>query len=193
MTRSPASPGALLPGLREAKLARFRAGQVLFDKVYSPADGLGPAFNENQCSACHTVPASGGTSGFERVVKATRFGDRGVCDLLTGEGAENIRSQAIPLLKARGVEREAIPAGAAVGRFTPRFLFGLGLVEAVPEEAIVAGEDGDDADGDGISGRAGRQVSSELVAREQRGAASAQHIDLAVLAAAGYPERQTQR
>lgn len=155
-------PGTPLPGLRDAELARFRAGQVLFDKVYSPEEGLGPAFNENQCSACHTVPASGGTSGFERVVKATRFAGPGACDLLSREGGENIRSQATPLLKARGVERESIPAGAAVGRFTPPFLFGLGLVEAVPEEAIVAGEDADDADGDGISGRAGRTPDGRL-------------------------------
>lgn len=35
-------------------------------------------------------------------------------------------------------------------------LVGLGLLDAIPEEAIVALEDPDDADGDGISGRANR-------------------------------------
>jgi CxxC motif-containing protein (DUF1111 family) len=149
--------------LRDAELARFRAGQVLFDKVYSPAEGLGPAFNENQCSACHTVPASGGASGFERVVKATRFAGPGACDLLSHEGGENIRSQATPLLRARGVERESIPPRAtAVGRFAPPFLFGLGLVEAIPDADIAAREDPDDADGDGLSGRAGRTADRRL-------------------------------
>lgn len=155
-------PGMPLPGLRDAELSRFEAGRVLFDKVYSPAEGLGPAFNENQCSACHTVPASGGTSGFERIVKATRFTEPGACDPLTSAGGENIRSQATPLLKARGVERETIPVGATIGRFTPPFLFGLGLVEALPADAIAAREDPHDADGNGISGRAGRATDGRL-------------------------------
>src|SRR5688572_3612627 len=68
-----AEPGLPLPGLSEQHLAEFRAGRGLFEKVFSPDEGLGPFFNENQCSACHTVPASGGTTGFERIVKATRF------------------------------------------------------------------------------------------------------------------------
>lgn len=159
---SAAEPGAPLPGLAEAEVARFRAGLALFDKVYSPEEGLGPLFNENQCSACHTVPASGGTTGFERVVKATRFTGQGVCDPLTGEGGENVRKQATPLIKAHGVARETIPPGATVGRFMPPFLFGLGLVEAVPDEAILSREDPDDRDGDGISGRAGRTPDGRL-------------------------------
>jgi len=150
-------PGAPLPGLRDVDLARFRAGQALFDKVYTPPEGLGPTFNENQCSACHTRPASGGTSGFERVVKATRFTAPAACDPLREDGGVNIRSQATPLLQARGVHGEAIPSRAtAVGRFTPPFLFGLGLVEAIPDERILAAEDPDDRNHDGISGRAGR-------------------------------------
>jgi CxxC motif-containing protein (DUF1111 family) len=38
-------------------------------------------------------------------------------------------------------------------------MFGLGLVEAIPDAEILSREDPDDADGDGISGRAGRDVS----------------------------------
>jgi CxxC motif-containing protein (DUF1111 family) len=156
-------PGTPLHGLRDAELARFRAGQALFDKVFAPEEGLGPLFNENQCSACHTVPASGGTTGFERVVRATRFTSAGTCDPLRHEGGENVRKQATPLLRARGVEREEIPPGAtAVGRFMPSFLFGLGLVEAVLGDAIAAREDPDDTDGDGISGRVGRTPDGRL-------------------------------
>ena len=156
-------PGTPVPGLSAVELGRFYAGRALFDKVYTPAEGLGPSFNENQCSACHTVPASGGTTGFERVVKATRFGGPGACDLLHREGGENIRKQVTPLLRAQGVERESIPPSATeVGRFMPPFLFGLGLVEAIPHETLSAGEDPDDADGDGISGRAGRTAEGRL-------------------------------
>ncbi len=45
-------------------------------------------------------------------------------------------------------------------RIAPR-LVGLGLLEAIPETAILALEDADDADGDGISGRANRVIDPE--------------------------------
>lgn len=156
-------PGAPLPGLPDTLRARFVAGQALFDKVYTPQQGLGPLFNENQCSACHTTPASGGTGGFERVVKATRFAGPGACDPLRREGGENVRTQATPLLRARGVAGESIPPSATeVGRFMPPFLFGLGLVEAIPDQTVLARADPDDADGDGISGRAPRTPDGRL-------------------------------
>ncbi|MFN8310616.1 MAG: di-heme oxidoredictase family protein [Chitinophagales bacterium] len=50
----------------------------------------------------------------------------------------------------------AVPAGM---RISPRMaapVFGLGLLEAIPESAIIKNEDIADADGDGISGRANR-------------------------------------
>ncbi|MGQ0715443.1 MAG: di-heme oxidoredictase family protein [Gemmatimonadaceae bacterium] len=131
--------------------------------MFTPEEGLGPFFNENQCSACHTVPASGGTTGFERITKATRFDGPGSCDLLVSDGGENVRKQATPLLRALGVHEQTIPPRATeIGRFTPPALFGLGLIEAIPDEAILAGADPDDADGDGISGRPGRTSEGQL-------------------------------
>ncbi len=157
-----AEPGSPLPGLGQTELGRFQAGRALFEKVHTPEEGLGPLFNENQCSACHTRPASGGTTGFEFVTRATRFSD-GHCDPLTGEGGENIRTQATPLLRAHGIESEVVPPSATeVGRFSTPFLFGLGLVEGIPDGTISRGEDPDDADGDGISGRVGRTADGRL-------------------------------
>ncbi len=46
------------------------------------------------------------------------------------------------------------------GRLAPP-LVGLGLIEAIPEETVLAWEDPDDADGDGISGRAQRVADPE--------------------------------
>jgi len=150
-------PGEPLPNLTTADSLRFLAGRMLFNRVYTPDEGLGPAFNENQCSACHTVPAIGGTTGFERVVKATRYGGAGRCDVLAEVGGQNVRTQVTPPLRAQGIESERVPPGATeVGRFLPPLLFGLGLVEAIPEEVLLAQEDPDDRDGDGISGRAAR-------------------------------------
>lgn len=155
-------PGAPLPGLRPEELARFTAGKALFDKIFTPAEGLGPLFNENQCSACHTDPASGGT-GEQRVVKATRFAAPDRCDALEGGRGQNVRQQATAALKALGVERETVPPQATEqGRFTPPFLFGLGLVEAIPEAEILKRVDPDDRNRDGVSGRAGRTPSGAL-------------------------------
>ncbi len=149
-------PGTPLPDLPDTLLAKFFAGRALFDKVYTPEEGLGPMFNENQCSACHTSPASGGTGGFERVVKATRFDQlSGKCDPLVHVGGENVRTQATPLMKVLGFERESVPGAATeVGHFLAPPLFGLGLLEAIPEEEIAERADPDDRDRDAISGRA---------------------------------------
>lgn len=154
--------GDPLPGLTAAELQRFRAGEAAFNRVFSPADGLGPLFNENQCSACHTSPATGGT-GEQLVTRATRFTPEGACDPMAAQGGENVRTQATPLLRAHGVERQAFPVEATHrGNFTVPFLFGLGLVELVPEEEILRRADPDDADGDGISGRPGRDGAGRL-------------------------------
>lgn len=156
-------PGTPLPGLSPSDSARFFAGKTLFNKVFTADDGLGPAFNENQCSACHTVPAVGGTTGFERVLKASRYDGPGACDLLSGEGGENIRTNTTPRLRAHGVIRESIPSSATdTGRFLPPFLYGLGLVESIPDDVINDRADAEDKDGDGISGRAARGPDGRL-------------------------------
>ena len=52
-------------------------------------------------------------------------------------------------------------SGTTPARFSPRIapqLVGMGLLEAIPESAVIALEDENDADGDGISGRAHRVV-----------------------------------
>lgn len=157
-----AEPGEPIPGLTQAQLARFEAGRALFDRVFTAAEGVGPLFNENQCSACHTDPASGGT-GEQLVLKATRFRPPLTCDLMAEEGGENLRRRVTPALAAHGVGAEPFPAAATErARFTAPFLFGLGLVEIIPEATILANADPDDADGDGISGRPGRAVDGRL-------------------------------
>jgi CxxC motif-containing protein (DUF1111 family) len=56
-----------------------------------------------------------------------------------------------------------VPASATEhGRFLPLSLFGLGLVEAIPDEDIDAAADPDDRDGDGISGRAARGADGRV-------------------------------
>jgi CxxC motif-containing protein (DUF1111 family) len=47
----------------------------------------------------------------------------------------------------------SIPAGCLMSPRVPLPVFGLGLLESIPESAILANADPNDADGDGISGR----------------------------------------
>ena len=155
-------PGAPLPGLSAEALERFRLGLAEFDRIYSAEEGAGPFLNENQCSACHTHPAQGGT-GEQSVVKDTRFEPPDRCDLLAAQGGDNVQIKTTPALQALGVARRPAPGGGTEhGLFRVPFLYGLGLVEAVPEADILARADPDDRDGDGISGRAGRDGNGRL-------------------------------
>lgn len=154
-------PGQPLPGLEEEDLGRFLLGKALFERLTTPEEGLGPLFNAERCSACHNVPATGG-SGPALVVKATRF-ENGRCDLLVGEGGDNIQQRATAPLVARGIAREEIPRHAtATARVTGPPLFGLGLVETIRDATILAREDAGDANGDSISGRAARTTDGRL-------------------------------
>jgi CxxC motif-containing protein (DUF1111 family) len=135
------------------EIARFRRGEALFNRPFTPDAGLGPLFNQDRCSSCHDLPTSGGT-GAESVLMATRFEPPGACDLLEDEGGRTIQLHATPLLAAHGIGRERVPARAnGQATVTPPALFGLGLVEAIPEAALLALADPEDADGNGISGR----------------------------------------
>ena len=38
------------------------AGKAVFNRIFSPADGLGPLFNAEGCGVCHRQPVAGGGS-----------------------------------------------------------------------------------------------------------------------------------
>jgi CxxC motif-containing protein (DUF1111 family) len=148
--------GRPLPGLGQAEQAAFETGAALFSRQYTQEEGLGPRFNENSCDACHTFPVDGG-SGETSVRKVTRTLPDGGCDLLEPHGGTNLRIQVTARAAALGARPERDRSfGTHTAVFTIPFTFGLGLVEAVPLEALEARADPDDADGDGISGRLGR-------------------------------------
>lgn len=151
--------GDPLPGLSPGELAAFEAGRASFNLQFTPENGLGPRFNENSCDACHTGPATGGT-GETIVTKASRFDAQGRCDMLPQLGGENLRLRVTPQAAALGATRPSVPPEAThQARFIIPFVFGLGLVDAVPQAALDALADPDDADGDGISGRVGVDAS----------------------------------
>jgi CxxC motif-containing protein (DUF1111 family) len=169
-------PGDPLPGLKRSERVRFDRGKEVFEREFTPETGLGPLFNSTSCGECHEEPVTGGF-GDEVEVHATAFlvrgsgsGARGatsgeeICDPLVDQGGPVVQQQVTPALKAAlGIDAEPVPSRAtATARRTSPAIFGLGLLDAVPDEAILARADPDDKDQDGISGRPNRFVDGRL-------------------------------
>ncbi|MGW8267131.1 MAG: di-heme oxidoredictase family protein [Longimicrobiales bacterium] len=149
-------PGTPLPGLSDAELARFERGRAWFDHAWSPEQGLGPLYLQERCSSCHDLPALGGT-GVETRLRMTHYDPVAGCDPLTEEGGPVRQERSTPLAQALGILREEVaPSATERIREVPPLLYGLGLIEAIPEEVIESLADPLDADGDGISGRVNR-------------------------------------
>jgi len=137
---------APLPGLTNAQHAAFARGDEAFEKAFSVREGLGPLFNQPSCESCH--PGDGRGSPRTRLV---RFGfwNGLTFDPLLSKGGPQLQERSIP-----GVTPEVLPpeANGVSVRIGPP-VFGLGLIEAIPDSAILANADEADGNGDGISGR----------------------------------------
>ena len=155
-------------------------GRELFDRNWVPApsstksnDGLGPLYNATSCGACHIRNANADI-GEETVPPGTvvRIGNaKGTTDPIYGR---QLQTRAVP-----GHRPEANPditwsttgqrvatislfsqAYGPLGSDTklalrrPSSLFGIGLLAKIPDREIVKRADPDDANHDGISGRA---------------------------------------
>ncbi len=169
-----ARPGEPLPGLSAAEAGQFEAGHALFNRAFTPEEGLGPLFNQTRCASCHDLPTSGG-HGAEPVTKVSRFDPASGCSLLEEEGGDLLQALVVPALFDAGVMPERIPESAtAVVELRPPPLYGLGLVEAVEEASIRDGADPLDADGDGVSGR----LATALEGAVGRFGAKGQHATL---------------
>jgi CxxC motif-containing protein (DUF1111 family) len=128
----------------------FRLGLDDFLEVETSDEGLGPAFNGTSCAVCHSVPAVGGTSAIAEV-RAGKRGPRGEFVALDASGESLFHLFSVPGHACQPV----IPAEATIiVRRVPIPVFGAGLVEAIPDEAILALADPADRNRDGVSGRA---------------------------------------
>ena len=145
-------PGEPLPGVTPAEFEEFRLGLDDFLEVESAEEGLGPAFNGTSCAACHNVPAIGG-AGTIAEVRAGRRDASGRFHTLDASGETLFHLFSIP---THGCQAIVPPEANVFARRVPIPLFGAGLVEAIPDDAIVALEDPFDRDRDGVSGRAAR-------------------------------------
>ena len=153
--------GGPLQGLNDAELSFFAGSKDVFMEVDAVPNGLGPRFNLDSCSGCHSQPAVGGSSPPTNPQVA----------LATAAGAKNTLPSFItatgPAREARFVRNpDGSPDGSVHALFTitgrsdapgcnitqPNFaaavannnvifriptpLFGLGLVENVPDTAL---------------------------------------------------------
>ena len=156
-------PGDPLSGLTPGEQDRFRRGEAVFRREFTPASGLGPLFNSTACFECHEDPAAGG-AGDEIELHATQFLGGDSCDLLVAEGGPVIQQHATPALEAAlGIDQEPFPKHATGrGLRTAPALFARGLLDAVSDSEILSHADPDDRDQDGISCRPNRSVDGRI-------------------------------
>jgi CxxC motif-containing protein (DUF1111 family) len=178
--RAGTGTGEPLANLTSSELQLFRAGEVEFAEAESVADGLGPRMNLDNCAGCHSQPAFGGTSprvnpqiGFAKLspgssippfisvngpVRVTRFvnkpdgtPDGDVHALFTIAG----RFDAPECVLQQPNFAEALANRNVIFRI-PTPLFGAGLIEMIPDSAILSNQTANGARNKalGIIGRA---------------------------------------
>ena len=123
--------GDAVPNLTPILKTNFTAGSTSFSEVYTPATGLGPIYNNSSCANCHNFPVTGGAGSS----KVTRFGS------MVSGSFNPLTSLDGTLLHDNFVNancQETVPASANVtAKRITRPLWGDGLIEAIPDSAIV--------------------------------------------------------
>lgn len=141
--------GGPIDGLDQDGLDAFGTGRRVFDQEFGFADGAGaPRFNGDSCRACHFEPVIGGAGPLG--VNVVRHG------IINGNGEYLEPTVGSILHRSTALPDTLNAPQAAIGVFELRqtpALFGVGLIDALPDAVIQANEDPDDADGDGVSGR----------------------------------------
>lgn len=133
---APGELGGPRTDLDEEQMRRFELGRIAFTARFTHEVGLGPYWETTSCANCHFMPVVGG------VARQVKFNSR-------GPDGEPLAHQPNHL---PDFPPNVPPEGAYPLRPPP--LFGVGLLAAVPDEVVIAGCDPDDADGDGVRGRA---------------------------------------
>jgi CxxC motif-containing protein (DUF1111 family) len=182
-TQSPGMPGSALAGISPVEFEEFRLGLADFLEVEAAEEGLGPAFNGTSCASCHSIPAIGGT-GTIAEMRAGRLNARGEFEPFDASGETLFHLFSLPTHSCQPI----MPADASViARRMPIALFGAGLVEAIPDDTLIALEDPNDRNGDGVSGRAGLVI--DVATNERRVGRfgwKAQHATLLAFSADAY-------
>ena len=160
----------------------FRSPWVAAPASTTARDGLGPLFNAHSCDGCHRNGGrgksllDGGAASVGMVVRTSvrdstgrskphpRYGEQlqtratfGLAEAEIAMRSEDVKGGLRkPALRVTWLQSEEAQAEV---QFSPRVapaLLGMGLLESIPSAALIAREDAEDADGNGISGRAHR-------------------------------------
>ena len=131
-------------GLNYQQNRQFLAGDRAFNKeIFTSLTGLGSIFVATSCNSCHAGDGKG-----HPFTTLTRFGQTdSTGNKFLHAGGPQLQNRALP-----GYTPEQVPAGASFSKFTPPANTGLGFLEFVTDETILAMADPNDSDGDGISG-----------------------------------------
>jgi CxxC motif-containing protein (DUF1111 family) len=181
--QAPAKFGDPLVGITPREFEEFTLGIQDFAEVESAEEGLGPAFNGTSCAVCHSVPAIGGF-GIMTEVRAGRRDEQGRFVPLSQGSDSLFQMFSIPSHACQPV----IPSEAnIIARRAPIPLFGAGLVEAIADETLLALQDPNDDNRDGVSGRAAVITDIETGDRRVgRFGWKAQHATLMAFGADAY-------
>lgn len=155
-------PGGALPGVTPLEFSEFRLGLDDFTEVETAEEGLGPAFNGTSCAVCHSVPAIGGGGVMVEVRAGYRDGS-GAPRGLNESGDTLVHMFSTPSHNCQPTIPDDVNV---IAKRAPIPLFGAGLVEAISDDTLLALEDPEDRDRNGISGRAAMVV--DLATGERR-------------------------
>ena len=133
-----------IDGLTSSQLSQFLRGDTAVNEVFTRETGLGSTFVGTSCINCHAGDGKG-----HLFTTLTRFGQVDETgNKFLNQGGPQLQNRALP-----GFLPEQIPAGATFSKFTPPAFSGLGFLQYVSDADLLAMEDPNDIDGDGISGK----------------------------------------
>ncbi|MCK6541332.1 hypothetical protein L6Q79_01470 [bacterium] len=148
----PAETEIAVSGLTTDEQAIHDDGRELFFTKFTIDDGLGPFFAEQSCGLCH----EGAGRGPGKVLRIGRT-TNGSFDPMAEFGGPTIQFRTA--LENRVPETVPPEAQFVNFRVAPP-MWGRGFIQEIPAETIVANADPNDADADGISGRANYIIMS---------------------------------
>ena len=175
----------IIPNLPSSALGGVSTGRELFIAEWTPAnqgrmlfDGVGPLFNANACTQCHSAEgrkpiyiANGELSdailfrlGNKQGLAHTYYGEQmqhqSITPDIETEGKMRYVATASTDNKPTGIQFNFSPTNInqplgdshISGRISPQ-LVGMGLLDLIPEANIITAADPEDSNKDGISGR----------------------------------------
>lgn len=158
--------GGPVVGLKPQQLRKFYETKVIFQKDFTPEEGLGPLFNGTSCFECHGQPTINGAEGRDVVsTGVVRIGKRfpnspkakkpleEVITTLGQDDVDILLMQGGPALQRKSITSEfktkyPPECQIEVGRVPPGAelislrhagpLLGFGMIESIPDRDIVA-------------------------------------------------------